>query len=124
VLGKEPAKNIVADVSQIGPLLKVAFYDAATGEQIVALQGYEDQGTVRLTGAGTNRSCLGGVANAEFAATSTQLSGSVSGTGCFSVGGAATLTKQASSSTSDASSTTGPAPRGEGVVHMPMAAAR
>lgn len=114
VLGKEPARNVIANVSQIGPLLNVTFYDAATGEQIVTFKGYEDQGAVRLTGGGTNYACLGGVANAEFVATSTQLSGSVSGTGCFSAGGAATLTKQASSSTSDTSSATGPAPRGRG----------
>ena len=64
VLGKESERGVIAEVQQIGPLLKVTFYDSVTGEQIVTLQGYEDQGTVSLTGGGTNYTCLGGVANA------------------------------------------------------------
>lgn len=124
VLGNGATGNVIALVYQTGPLLHVYFYDAVTGEQIVYLQGYEDMGTVRMNGGATNYSCLGSFANAQFVASSTQLSGGVSGTGCFSVGGAATLTKQVSFSTTEPPSahsvTTGPVMYGNGVTSTPM----
>lgn len=94
VLGNGNAGNIVANVYQNGPLLTMYLYDAFTGEQIVYLRGYENQGSVRVSGGGTNFSCVGNTANGQFVASATQISGGVSGTGCFSVGGVLNLTKQ------------------------------
>jgi hypothetical protein len=100
VLGNGSAGGAVnAIVYQNGPFLRLYLYDASTGEQVVYLSGYENQGTVRLSGGGSNYQCLGDTANAEFLASSSQLSGGISGTGCFSVRGTVTLTKQSSSAT-------------------------
>ena len=96
VLGNGAAGTVNANVYQNGPLLRVYIYDSSSGEQIVYLRGYENQGTVRLSGGGTNYQCLGNTANAQFVASASQLSGGVSGTGCFSIGGVANLTKQSS----------------------------
>jgi len=102
VLGNGSAGGAVnANVYQNGPFLRVYLYDAGTGEQIVSLSGYENQGTVRLSGGGTNYQCLGAAANAQLVASASQLSGSILGTGCFSVGGAINLTKQFSSVTAN-----------------------
>lgn len=96
VLGNGAAGTVNALVYQNGPKLQIYLYDASTGEQIVFLSGYENQGTIRVSGAGTNYQCLGDTANAQGIASATQLSGGFSGTGCFSVGGAVNLTKQSS----------------------------
>jgi hypothetical protein len=96
VLGNGGAGNVRANVYQNGPLLRMYLYDATTGEQIVYLRGYENQGSVRLTGGGTNYSCLGYSASGQFVASATQISGGVSGTGCFSIGGVLNITKQSS----------------------------
>ena len=96
VLGNGAAGTVNALVYQNGPLLQVYLYDASTGEHIVYLWGYENQGTVRLSGSGTNYRCLGNTATALFLASASQISGGVSGTGCFSVGGTVNLTKQSS----------------------------
>lgn len=96
VLGNGAAGTVNANVYQNGPLLEIYLYDASTGERIVYLKGYENQGTVRLSGGSTNYQCLGNTANAQLVASASQLSGGVSGTGCFSIGGVVNLTKQSS----------------------------
>jgi hypothetical protein len=96
VLGNGAAGTVNALVYQNGPYLQIYLYDASTGEQIVYLGGYENQGTVRLSGSGTNYQCLGNTATALFLVSASQISGGVSGTGCFSVGGTVNLTKQSS----------------------------
>jgi hypothetical protein len=123
VLGNGSAGGAVnANVYQNGPFLRVYLYDASTGEQIVNLSGYENQGTVRLSGGGTNYQCLGDIANVQFVASASQLSGDISGTGCFSVHGTVNLTKQSSSATAgEESLAAGPSapPRGLGVAQTP-----
>lgn len=96
VLGSGIAGTVNALVYQNGPYLQLYLYDASTGERIVYLSGYESQGTVRLSGSGTNYQCLSNTATALFLVSASQISGGVSGTGCFSVGGTVNLTKQSS----------------------------
>lgn len=121
-LGNGAAGTVNALVYQNGPLLRLYLYDASTGEQIAYLRGYENQGTIRLSGGGTNYQCLGDTANAQGIASATQLTGGFSGTGCFLVGGAVNLTKQSSfvsaGEASLAAAPTGP-PHGLGVALTP-----